>query len=725
MIRQRRRSPSAPRLESLEPRTLLALSVPALSSLPGAPAALYLDFDGDFIPKWSSYTNITIPAYDRDGDPTSFTDAELAAITEIWKRVAEDYAPFNINVTTVEPTNLTSRAVLRVDIGGDSSWVWPYDPYGYNGIAGGYMEGMPFVVFVFSKNNGNGDPKYTAEGASHEAGHAYGLDHQSLYDASGNRIAEYYKGPGDGTAPIMGNSLYYTTPLSRWWYGPNAISSTTYQDDMAVLAGPGNGFGYRPDDHGNTAATASPLAVSGSQVNASGIITATADLDVFSFTTGAGQVSLTVAVETGINNLVPRLELWDAGGSRVIATAGPDANQWATITTTLAAGSYRLAVFSNGGYGNVGQYTVRGTIVPATSVINPPTNLAAVAVSTSQVNLTWSDNATNETAYGVERSLDGVAWSTIAGNLPANSTSFADTAAAPGTTYFYRIRASSGSASSDYSNQATATTITVAPSGLAATAISSNRIDLGWSDVAGETGFRVERSLDGIAWSVVGSTGANVLSFSDTGVSASTTYQYRVQAWNAGGGSAYSSTASASTPATLTRPVAPSGLVATAVSTTRVFLSWKDNSGNESGFRIERSANNGKSWSQIAQTGADATTFTDTSVMARKTYQYRVYAFNGAGDSGSSNVAAVQMPQKAPALIEEQPGTFARRGKGIRVVRPPAHGTHRQPIRKPPGPGQGAKSGPGRGPALDLLDRVLAQWSRHHRAAARGRKPSG
>ena len=115
--------------ERLEDRRLLSLSpldsIPVLNSNPGAPASLYLDFNGHFEPVWGSYTNITTPVYDIDGDPTTFSDAELANIRAVWETVAEDYAPFNINVTTVEPSVLApgvpiaaaNKVAMRVAIG--------------------------------------------------------------------------------------------------------------------------------------------------------------------------------------------------------------------------------------------------------------------------------------------------------------------------------------------------------------------------------------------------------------------------------------------------------------------------------------------------------------------------------------------------------------------------------------------------------------------------------
>src|SRR4051812_41336100 len=82
-------------LESLEPRQLMtavpSLSVPPLSSRPGAAATLYLDFNGNVEPQWGSHTNVVTPPYDTDGNKSSFSNGEIAAIDEIWARVSEDY----------------------------------------------------------------------------------------------------------------------------------------------------------------------------------------------------------------------------------------------------------------------------------------------------------------------------------------------------------------------------------------------------------------------------------------------------------------------------------------------------------------------------------------------------------------------------------------------------------------------------------------------------------
>ena len=337
-------------------------ALPALSSLPGAPATLYLNFTGDITPSYGTYHNIVTPAFDQDGDPTTFSDGELAAIQTVWSYVAEDYAPFNINVSTVPPANMAHGVTEKVDIGGDGAWT--------GSKAGGLcyvndftVASIPNIAFVFSKNLAGGNARDTGDAASHESGHGFGLSHQSQYSGT-TVIAEYSTGPGDGTAPLMGNS--YAAQRSLWWYGTSDVSSTTYQDDMAVIARPANGFGYRPEPGDGTAATATPLVVNqGTQLSGAGLIIRPTDLDYFAFASGPGAVSFTVSVPADVNNLAPRIELLDASGSTVIASAGPSAADFsATITATLpAAGAYRILVASSDGRpGNVGHYSISGTI---------------------------------------------------------------------------------------------------------------------------------------------------------------------------------------------------------------------------------------------------------------------------------------------------------------------------------------------------------------------------
>ena len=366
---------------------------------------------------------------------------------------------------------------------------------------------------------------------------------------------------------------------------------------------------------------------------------------------------------------------------------------------------------SDGHYGNVGQYTISGTIVP-TATVNAPTNLTATAVSTSQVNLAWTDNATNETGYNIECSTNGVNWSVIASNLPANSTSYADATASAGTTYVYRVDAYNTSLTSNYSNQATATTVTVAPSGLTATPVSPGQVNLAWSNVTGEIGFRVERSLDGVTWGLVGTTGAGVTSYQDTTVSIGTSYQYRTEAVNSGGTSTCSNVAAATTPAAPVPPAAPLGLVAVAGSATRVTLTWHDNSSNESGFYIKRSTNGGKSWTQIAQVGSNVTSYTDTSVSAqdvlvpgpRLQQQWHL----GLQQRGDGHDAEGGQRRSAAAPLRQASSAY----KIVVPITPTWSGPAHRQAGTVAFLAQGAKGSPAIAPRFDLVDWALASPTR-------------
>jgi fibronectin type 3 domain-containing protein len=184
--------------------------------------------------------------------------------------------------------------------------------------------------------------------------------------------------------------------------------------------------------------------------------------------------------------------------------------------------------------------------------------------------------------------------------------------------------------------------IPAAPVGLTGIA-NGDQIDLAWTGIGGnEQGFRIERSADSKLFTLMATAGATSTSYSDTNLAGSTTYYYRVRAFNTAGDSASSNVASATTPSG-SLPAPPTNLMATAASATAVKLSWADNSSTETGFNVERSVDN-ITFTQIAQLGANATTFTDSGLSAGTTYFYRVRAYSTAGSSSYSNAAAVTTP---------------------------------------------------------------------------------
>lgn len=367
-------------VEPLEPRLLMAasvspLSVPALSSRPGAPASLYLDFDGHVEARWGNRTNVVTPPYDTDGNKTSYSAAELAAIREIFARVAEDYAPFNLNVTTVAPPIIADRIAARVAIGGSYS-DWYGSAAGGVSYVGGFSGPASNVAYVFASTLSNGNPRYVAEAASHEAGHLFGLEHQATW--SGGQLVAAYNSGTAALAPIMGNSYYAVR--STWNQGATTDGPSSSQDDLALLASSTNGFGYAPDDYGDTLAAARALPLSGTTVNATGTIGRNGDRDVFQFTTSGGQVNLNLNVAQFGANLDAVIELQNSTG-QTIATANPSDSFAASLTKTVAAGTYYLIVRASGGYGNLGRYTLQGTMTaPATP---PSTSPSPIPPSTT------------------------------------------------------------------------------------------------------------------------------------------------------------------------------------------------------------------------------------------------------------------------------------------------------------------------------------------------------
>ena len=193
-------------------------------------------------------------------------------------------------------------------------------------------------------------------------------------------------------------------------------------------------------------------------------------------------------------------------------------------------------------------------------------------------------------------------------------------------------------------NGSTPPTPPAAPTNLTAVTASSSQIDLSWTDNAdNETGFTIERCMGAgcLDFTQIATAGANVTSYSNTGLAASTSYTYRVRATNSAGVSDDSNTATAVTQAAPAVPAAPTNLAATAVSKSQINLSWTDNANNETGFRIERcKGSTCTNFALIATTSANVTTFANTGLAKNTTYRYRVYAYNTAGSSGYSNIAA-------------------------------------------------------------------------------------
>jgi len=310
----------------------------------------------------------------------------------------------------------------------------------------------------------------------------------------------------------------------------------------------------------------------------------------------------------------------------------------------------------------------------------PPVAPSGLAFDPNIATLSWIDKSLSETAFVVEKSQDGgqswIAVNTVFRDLDLPNTtgdvgSFTDPNWVAGDQYRVVAQNTVGD-TTDYSNPnlneilpgtyafPVVTTEAIsevldtttppaapdAPSGLTATAEAGPQVSLAWVDNSTvETGFSIQRSTDGVVFSDLATVVADTIAYVDTAVSAGVTYTYQVSAFNVGGPSAFSNTASAAIPG-LEPPLAPDTVDAQLQDTPRIDLTWVDNSLDETGFVIERSTD-GVNFSALASVAANFTAYSDLTVLGGFTYTYRVAAVGLGGTSAFAVSNSVLVPPDA------------------------------------------------------------------------------
>ncbi len=344
-----------------------------LHSRPGANKTIYMDFTGHHSVNNSWNHDIMFPPYNTSGSSSTFTNGELRQIIDHWRYMAEDYAIFDVDVTTEEPTigQLTKSGFSDVTWGVRDVHTQATGGFG-NGIGGiaflnSFNDSIDNPVFAFNKGSNNGGMT-----GSHETGHSFGLSHDGL----GNQA--YHPGASSGNytwGPIMGAP--FGAEIVQWSNGDYANSTNT-QNDINIIASNSNGLNILADDHGNTAATATRIVGAcgtPNQVQVCATITTRSDKDVFKFTSIGGKVTIDAGPDASngvVGNMDTFMTLYDPNGVKLVGS-NMNRNPNARIVTTIGAGDYTVEIdgtsqgtlFSD--YGTRGHYVMDITIPGPTS----------------------------------------------------------------------------------------------------------------------------------------------------------------------------------------------------------------------------------------------------------------------------------------------------------------------------------------------------------------------
>jgi hypothetical protein len=412
-----------------------------LHSNPTSTKKLFIDFDGTTVSDtlWNSEEGVPdgfYPAWDPDANGAAFTDSEKEKIQTIWQRVAEDYAPFEVDVTTEDPGDAglvrtdssdqaygTRALVTPSTVAEGAICGTPVPSCGgvayinvYGQVEPGGSQHQP--AWIFPQSLGPNDPKDIAEAVAHEVGHNFSLQHDGITNGAnqGSPCATtqlaYYCGHNQW-APIMGAGYY--RPVTQWSKGEYATANNTSQDDVALIAAR---VPYRTDENDGTVAGASP----GLPASPAFIATRT-DTDTFLLGTCSGTVSLTATGWPLSQDLDIKLDLLTSAGA-VQASADPPSafvsaesasGLNAAISTSVPSGTYYARVDGVGvgtgvtgytDYASLGAYTLAATGCLTPTAPSAPVGLTVTPDPVAQTaHATWavpaSDGHLPITSYDV------------------------------------------------------------------------------------------------------------------------------------------------------------------------------------------------------------------------------------------------------------------------------------------------------------------------------------
>ncbi len=308
-----------------------------------------------------------------------------------------------------------------------------------------------------------------------------------------------------------------------------------------------------------------------------------------------------------------------------IAQLGPSATTYIDSSSTTIGSTYYYYVRA------LNDTSLLPTDIVSITVSNPsnPSNLKLTIISSSQVDLSWTDNVTNEQGFIIEKKIGTGSYTQIA-TVPANTTSYSDKTVTPGNTYSYRVCAYNSLNNSGYTNEVSCKTTDLAvPNFLEIIQVSASQLDLSWSYpfAARYTTVIEYRPDSSNTWSILATVpNTSDTKYSHTGLTPNTKYYYRIHAVSGSdiqssiypnnGGLGKGAYTFMNTPV-ITNILQPALNQAT--------INWTDTNSNETGYSIERKSD-GENYGVVTVTGPNVTSWTDKNLRQGVIYTYRIKA---------------------------------------------------------------------------------------------------
>jgi len=644
--------------------------MPILHSLLGAPASIFLDFDGYDPEGWLPFT--------QDTGGTTFNTTEQATIIETWRQIEAYYSMFDIDVTTIQPDVYSQP----------TSWHVITPSYKNGGLAWGIFPNTTPGSLV----DGDWAPFNIQQAIAHEVGHTFGCGHIAKYDELG-KVTETYAIFDDRLrGSIMGGCGNVVNKWYLWhaeaWANPGGPSYL--QNDLSYIAtlidskaySGYTGDGYRPDDYAGAIAAATPLAVDGSTQSITGIVERLTDADAFSFTVSAAGRYCIAATREEPAGVDLKLSIYNSSGVLIAARDGDPREQPKSLvndeylTLDLSVpGTYYAVVESHGNYADLGKYHLRVDPLPGAWTLDKvglnaragyatydagsdTYTLAGAGYYILGTTTTSSIGGTNDSFHYLYQTLQGDGSITVrvsslgatqnpkAGimirdSLDSNAKSASLVLTSSSRAYFYYRSATGGSTSSSYATATTSYLLRLTRTGDVFRAEVSGNGGSTWTQVG------TDRTI------AMGQTVYIGLVSTANCTSAGTKNDPTNHALNVATMTSVSLTGTLNPAPTLNGLAAPTGLTVTGKTSASISLSWSDVA-DETGYSIERSTD-GINYAAVGAVAADVTAYTDSALVDSDSglplyqrYFYRVRAQGTGGTVSQASGFVSDFPRAGP-----------------------------------------------------------------------------